>query len=134
VTVLHPLLEAEVRSAIESEASRHFGRSWVADGFTDLVDQASHPCGLLHHPGHRSVFAKLSHDRTDGEQFQAELNGLTLLRQRARVVTPTPIGRGVIQLDNGSLLLFEALSERTSAARTRDDWRSIGLTLGLPRP
>ncbi len=55
-------------------------------------------------------------------QFQAELNGLAFLRQRARIVTPMPIGRGLVHLANGALLLFEALSERASEARTRDDW------------
>jgi hypothetical protein len=61
VTVIHPLLEAEVKSAIESEASRHLGRRWVADAFTDLADRASHPCGLLHGEPF-SVFATLSLD------------------------------------------------------------------------
>jgi protein-ribulosamine 3-kinase len=128
VTVIHPLLAEEVRSAIESEASRHLGRRWVADAFTDLADRASHPCGLLHGEPF-SVFAKLSLDRTAGEQFRAELNGLAFLRQRARIVTPVPVGSGLVQLAKGALLLFEALSEQATEARTRDDWRSIGYTL-----
>jgi fructosamine-3-kinase len=128
VTAIHPLLHAQVRRAIEREASRHLGQSWVSDAFTDLADRASHPCGLLHGQPF-SVFAKLSHDRTAGEQFEAELKGLTFLRERACIVTPTPIGSGVIHLDTGSLLLCEALPERASEARTRDDWRSIGHTL-----
>jgi len=70
VTAIHPLLAAEAKSAIESEASSHLGRRWVADAFTDLVDRASHPCGLLHGEPF-SVFAKLSLDRAAGEQFEA---------------------------------------------------------------
>ena len=126
--MIHPLLEAQVKSAVESEASRHLGRSWVADAFTDLADRASHPCGLLRGRPF-SVFAKLSLDRTAGEQFQAELDGLTFLRQRAAIVTPVPIGSGLVHLAEGALLLFETLSERPSEVRTRDDWRSIGYTL-----
>jgi fructosamine-3-kinase len=128
VTAVHPLLEAKVRTAIESATSRHLGRSWVCSSFTDLNDRASHPCGILHGELF-SVFAKLGLDRNAGEKFQAELSGLTLLRGRARIATPTPIATGVVPLDNGSLLLSEALTERPPQDRTRDDWRSIGHTL-----
>jgi fructosamine-3-kinase len=128
VTVINPLLAGEVKSAIEAEASRHLGRRWVSDGFTDLAERASHACGLLHGQPF-SVFAKLSLDQNAGTQFQAELDGLTLLRERARIRTPLPIGSGLIQLDDGAVLVFEALSERVPEARTRGDWRSIGHTL-----
>jgi fructosamine-3-kinase len=128
VTAVHPLLEAKVRTVIESATSRHLGRSWVCSSFTDLNDRASHPCGILH--GERfSVFAKLGCDRDAGERFQAELSGLTVLRERARIATPTPIATGVFSLDDGSLLLTEALTERPPQDRTCDDWRSIGHTL-----
>jgi fructosamine-3-kinase len=113
----HPLLEEEVRRAIEREASVHLGRRWVSSGFTDLKDRASHPCGVLHGRS-LSVFAKLGvHHAT--EQFSTELKGLALLRERA----------GLVQLEGGCVLLFEALEERTPEARTRADWRSIGHTL-----
>src|SRR3982074_2587315 len=61
VTVIHPLLDAEVKSAIEREASRHLGHAWVSDAFTDLDDRASHRCGILHGRP-LSLFAKLSRD------------------------------------------------------------------------
>jgi fructosamine-3-kinase len=124
----HPLLEANVKSAIERAASRHLGRSWVSDVFTDLNDRASHPCGVLHGEPF-SVFAKLGMGDIAGEMFQAELSGLTLLRERARISTPTPIGTGLVTLDHGFLLLTEALPERPPQDRTPDDWRSIGHTL-----
>jgi fructosamine-3-kinase len=96
--------------------------------FTDLNDRASHPCGVLHGE-HFSVFAKLGLGPKTGEKFQAELSGLTLLRERARIATPTPIETGLVSLDHGFLLLTEALSERPPQDRTSDDWRSIGHTL-----
>src|SRR5207237_2710614 len=128
VLVAHPLLESNVKSAIESAASRHLGRRWVSHAFTDLNERASHPCGVLHGEPF-SVFAKLDIGDNAEEKFQAELSGLTLLRDRARIAIPTPIGTGLLQLDHGSLLLTEALSERPPKDRTPDDWRAIGHTL-----
>jgi fructosamine-3-kinase len=128
VTAVHPLLDAEVTSAIEAAASRHLGRRWVSTSFTDLNDRASHPCGILHGEPF-SVFAKLGLDRDADERFQAELSGLTLVRTRARIATPTPIATGLVPFEHGTVLLTEALSERPPHERTRDDWRSIGHTL-----
>jgi fructosamine-3-kinase len=128
VAVAHRLLEPSVKAAIESAASRHLGRRWVSHAFTDLNDRASHPCGVLHGEPF-SVFAKLDIGDNAVELFQAELSGLTLLRDRARVAIPTPIGTGLLQLDHGSLLLTEALSERAPKDRTAEDWRAIGHTL-----
>ena len=124
----HPLLGSDVRSAIESAASRHLGRRWVSHAFTDLNERASHPCGVLHGEPF-SVFAKLDIGDNAEEMIQAELSGLTLLRDRARIAIPTPIGTGLLPLDHGSLLLTEALSERPPKDRTPDDWRAIGHTL-----
>jgi fructosamine-3-kinase len=128
VVIGHPLLESDVKSAIESAASRHLGRRWVSEAFTDLNDRASHPCGVLHGEPF-SVFAKLDIDDHAEDKFQAELSGLTLLRDRARIAIPTPIGTGLLRLDHGFLLLTEALSERPPKDRTPDDWRAIGHTL-----
>ena len=128
MTPVHPLLESGIRTAIERAASRHLGRTWVCDSFTDLNDRASHPCGILHGEPF-SVFAKLGDDDDAGERFRAELSGLALIRERARIATPTPIAAGVVAFDHGCLLLTEALSERAPKDRTRDDWRSIGHTL-----
>ena len=76
-----------------------------------------------------SVFAKLDIGDNAEEKFQSELSGLTLLRDRARIAIPTPIGTGLLQLDHGSVLLTEALSERPPEDRTPDDWRAVGHTL-----
>jgi fructosamine-3-kinase len=62
-----------------------------------------------------------------GGQCSAELDGLNILRERARVLTPTPIGPGVVDVPAGAVLLLEAIPERT--ARTAWDWKSIGRTL-----
>jgi fructosamine-3-kinase len=76
-----------------------------------------------------SVFAKLDTGDNAEVQFRAELSGLTLLRDRARIAIPTPIGTGLLELDHGFLLLTEALSERPPKDRTPDDWRAIGHAL-----
>jgi fructosamine-3-kinase len=129
VVVGHPLIESNVKSAIKGAASRHLGRRWVSHAFTDLNDRASHPCGVLHGEPF-SVFAKLDIGDNAEEKLQAELRGLTLLRDRARIAIPTPIGgTGLFRLDRGFLLLTEALSERPPKDRTPDDWRAIGHTL-----
>ena len=129
VTRLHPLLNQSIRCAIERSVAAHLGRPWKASSFRDLNDQASHPCGVFHDELSFSVFAKLGIAVDAGEQFASELRGLDLVRQRAGVRTPTPIGEGLVELEHSWLLLFEALPERLPEARTADDWRAIGQTL-----
>ena len=128
VVVGHPLLESNVKRAIETAASRHRGRRWLSHAFTNLNERASHPCGVFHGEPF-SVFAKLDISDNAEEKFQAELRGLSLLRDRARIAIPAPIGTGLLQLDHGCLLLTEALSERPPEDRTPNDWRAIGHTL-----
>jgi fructosamine-3-kinase len=125
---LHPLSNPSIRRVVERAVSRHLGRPWVATSFTDLNDQASHPCGVLH-GNPLSVFAKLGEEADAGEQFTAELRGLDLVRQQAGVLTPAPVAEGILPLEHGYLLLFEALPERLPVTRTADDWRAIGHTL-----
>jgi hypothetical protein len=88
VVVGHPLLESNVKSAIESAASRHLGRRWVSHAFTDLNERASHPCGVLHGEPF-SVFAKLDIGANAEEKFQAELSGRlsTAIALRSRATT-----------------------------------------------
>jgi fructosamine-3-kinase len=127
---LHPLLDAHVRYSIERAATEYLGRTWTCTSFTNLNDQASHPAGILH--GRQlSVFAKLGAGVDVVEQFTSELAGLDFVRQHAALATPTPVGSGVLALENRCLLLFEALRERLPAARTRADWRAIGRTLAI---
>lgn len=122
----HPLLDPAVVAEIERAASEHRGRPWVSQGFTSLDERSSHPCGILHGQPF-SVFAKLSAATDAWGQFTAELAGLRLLSQAARV--PTPVARGLAELPHGWLLLTEALPERLPPDREARDWRSIGQVL-----
>jgi fructosamine-3-kinase len=122
----HPLLRAAVLAVVERAASAHRGRRWVSQGFTSLDDRASHPCGILHGAPF-SVFAKFSPDADARDQFTAELAGLRLLSRAAPV--PVPVASGLAETPAGTLLLYEALPERSPAAREPRDWRSIGQVL-----
>ena len=124
----HPLLGAAVLAAIERAAIAHRGRPWVSQSFTSLDDRASHPSGILHGTPF-SVFAKLSPAADAREQFTAELAGLRLLHQGARVPVPVPVASGLAETPAGALLLFEALPERPPEFREPRDWRSIGQVL-----
>ena len=125
---MHPLLVEAVRDRIESAMSRHVRSVWRMERFTDLDDRASHPCGVLHGPS-MSVLAKYS-DAVDAVgQFTIELAGLTLLRERAGIVTPQPVGSGVVELDCGAVMVMEAVDEVAPHDRTDADWRAIGRTL-----
>lgn len=113
---------------VERHASAHRGRRWSALGFTDLNDRASHPCGVfIGEPF--SVFAKLDLTADSLDRSTAELRGLALVSGLAGVATPVPIATGVAHVDNGALLLFEALGESPVEARSAEDWRSIGRAL-----
>ena len=120
------LLDPTVLVPIQRAVSQHLGRPWTGERLTDLADRSSHRAGIVEGFAF-SVFVKLSHAVGAGAQFSAELAGLRLLCDRARVLTPTPIGPGVIDVPGGAVLLLEAIPERT--ARTERDWRSIGRTL-----
>jgi fructosamine-3-kinase len=124
----HPLLDEDIRHAIERAASEYRGERWTCTSFTNLNDQASHPAGVLH-GAEFSVFAKLGLGIDSAEQFTSELQGLAFVRDTAAVITPTPIGSGLVALQHGYLLLFEALPERPPDARTNEDWSAIGRTL-----
>jgi len=128
MSAAHPLLAAAVKSAIERATAGHLGRRWTAVGFTDLNDRASHACGVFHGDP-ISVFAKLDTSRSAEQMLRAEVNGLTLLQDRAGVMIPTPIGSGLLPLESGFVLISEALPERPPAQRTPGDWQAIGRTL-----
>jgi hypothetical protein len=98
----HPLLDQHVRDAIEDAASDHLAERWTCTSFTNLNDQTSHPAGVLHGPG-VSVFAKLGVGADAAEQFASELRGLGFVREAAAVVTPTPIGSGLVELQKGAV-------------------------------
>lgn len=127
---IHPLLKDDVRHAVERAVSDFLGEHWTFTSFTDLNDQASHPAGVFHGPGF-SVFVKLGLGSDSAEQFTSEVRGLAFVRDRAAVVTPTPIGNGVVAFQHGYLLLFQALRELLPEARTDEDWSAIGRTLAM---
>ena len=124
----HPLTHFAVRQALERTASVHLGRPWTSKDFVDLDDLASHRSGIFQGES-ISVFAKLATDPLGRERFVAELEGLTLIHERAGVMTPTPVGSGIITVNGSVVLLMEALSERRPETRSMSDWRSIGSTL-----
>jgi protein-ribulosamine 3-kinase len=124
----HPLCHPAVRKVIERIASDHRGRPWTSHSFTGLNELASHPSGILHGEPF-SVFGKIATDSQRTQRFRAELAGLRFLRKKAHVLTPTPIGPGIVPLDHSSLLLFEAFEHRRPEVRTVEDWKSIGSTI-----
>jgi fructosamine-3-kinase len=122
----HPLLRGPVVAAVERAVSADLGRRWSVGGFTDLTDRASHPAGIYRSAA-LSVFAKL--DPAGGSQFAAEVRGLDLLSRLSGVATPAPVAGGVVPVPGGTVLLTQAIPEIPAAARTPDQWRSIGHAL-----
>jgi fructosamine-3-kinase len=117
-----------VAAFIRSVVSDHLGTAWSTDQFLDLTDRGSHPCGIFFSRS-LSVFAKLSSDPLGMELFDAELKGLALLHG-AGAKTPSPLGAGAFSIDDRSVLLCEALTERHGQERTVADWRRMGQALG----
>lgn len=92
---------------IEQAVSARLGRAWRAAKVTDLNDRASHPCAVVHGRDGFDVFVK----QVGKPEGVAELKGLNLIRRLSGVRTPVPVGDGVVDLDQGCLLLLEALPE-----------------------
>ena len=117
----HPAMADRYRVAIERAVTADLGRPWAVAGCEDLGDRASHPCAVLRGDG-LDVFVKLD----ASGPLRAELAGLRLLTERGGVRTPAAIGPGVIELDDGAVLLLEAVR---TVPPDRDGWRDIGRTL-----
>lgn len=117
------LISPPIRLAVEQLVSSYIGRKWQAKTFQDLIDLASHPCGILAGEGY-AVFTKLSRAANGLDQFEVEMAGLRLLAARAGVMVPTPIG--IVPVNEGNVLVMQAVQavERSSA-----QWRDIGRTL-----
>jgi protein-ribulosamine 3-kinase len=88
-----------------------------------MSDFACHPCAILS-DGSYAVFAKFSEASNGFEQFEIELAGLRLLRERANILTPTPVG--IIPVAGGSMLVLEKVQ---AVERESLHWRQIGQTL-----
>lgn len=126
----HPLLEPDVRAAIERTVAETIGAPWSCTRFVDLGDRASHPCGLLVGRS-RTVFAKFSDTAEASLQFGLEVGGLAFVSERSGVATPGRIGAGVIATARGSVLLLDAVEERPRAAETDADWEAVGRSLAV---
>jgi fructosamine-3-kinase len=113
---------------IERAATAHRGRPWSSAGLTRLDARAAHPAGI-HRGEPFSVFAKLDRGSGAHARLTAEAEGLALIGRRRRVRTPVPVGHGVIDVDGGSLLLSEAVTERPAELRSAGDYVAIGRTL-----
>jgi protein-ribulosamine 3-kinase len=114
---------ANLRKPLEEAVARRLERPWRVRSARDLSDLASHPCAILA-DGDFAVFAKFSAAPDAARQFEIELAGLDYLSKTAGVNVPTPIG--IVAVENGTLLVMEALEE---IERAPVHWRQIGLTL-----
>jgi fructosamine-3-kinase len=129
-----PLRSPAIIQAVTAAAAAHRGRPWRCEGFTNLSDRASHPCGIFHGTPF-SVFAKLATGVDGVAQVTAEARGLALIRELSGVTTPVPVGPGMAHVDGGALLLSQALPERGAGAglpsehRTAEDYAAIGRAL-----
>lgn len=108
---------------IERVVSEHTQRQWKIQAARDMSDYACHPCAILSN-GSCSVFAKFSDAPNGLEQFEIELAGLRLLRERTGILIPTPIG--ILPVPGGTILVLEAVQ---AVERTPRHWRQIGQTL-----
>ncbi len=117
------LLTDPIRRPVEQLVSAYTGHAWQAQAFQDLIDLASHHCGILS-DGTTAVFAKFSPAANGLDQFEVEMAGLRYLAARAGVLVPTPIG--AIAVPGGSVLVMEAAQ---AVERTPPQWREIGRTL-----
>jgi protein-ribulosamine 3-kinase len=111
------------RIPLEKMVSEYYGMEWRVKNFKDMRQYSSHPSAILTGDT-RSVFVKLSEAAHGFIQFEVELNGLRMLSDRASVMTPAPVG--VIQVNEGALLVLEAVH---AVERTAERWRDMGRTL-----
>jgi fructosamine-3-kinase len=120
---LHPLLEGQLRVAVEALVSDYRGNKWEAKEFRDMNEFSSHPSAILS-DGSYSVFVKLSTAANGLEQFETELAGLRFLSELAGILIPTPIGN--LSVEGAVIMVLEGVQ---AVERTRRHWRQIGQTL-----
>jgi fructosamine-3-kinase len=120
------LLDPKTVGTVEEAVSAHIGHTWRISSWTDLAQRASHPAMILRDESY-AVFAKLAAADEATLQVNSELAGLRLLAEFG-IPVPVPVGSGRVDLADGStVLLFEALVERTH--RSTEDWQAIGRVL-----
>ncbi len=112
-----------LRTPLEQVVSDYLGRRWAVQEARDMTEFACHPCAILSDDSY-SVFAKFSDAANGLEQFEIELAGLRLLRERSSILIPTPIG--LVPVTGGCILILETVQAVERAPR---HWRQIGQTL-----
>lgn len=117
------LLSDPIRRPVEQLVSEYTGRTWRVQSFQDLIDLASHHCGILSDRT-SAVFAKFSPAANGLDQFEVEMAGLQYLAAQAGVLVPRPIG--TLSVPGGSVLVMEAVQ---AVERQAPQWREIGRTL-----
>ena len=120
---LHPVLNDQLRVAVEKVVSQYRGKRWAMKDFRDMNEFSSHPAAILS-DGSYSVFVKLSTAANGLEQFERELAGLRLLSERSGVLIPTPIG--TLPVEGGVMMILEGVQ---AVDRTPKHWRQIGQVL-----
>ncbi len=117
------LLRADLRLAIEATVAMFLRRAWQIKLTTGKTDEASHPAAVLS-DGNYAVFVKLGEGELAEDQFTQEAAGLRLLTERSGVLTPAVIG--IVQVEDGALLILEAVQ---LVPREPMQWRQIGHAL-----
>jgi fructosamine-3-kinase len=130
---VHRLQAPDVMAGVKRAVEEHLGRPWTIGGFVSLNDRASHPAGIVLGAGSDdvNVFVKFGAGDEALTDFRRELDGLALLRDSGGARTALPVAQGVVPVDDGCVLVLEAVKERQSSDRTDADWRSIGTALAL---
>jgi fructosamine-3-kinase len=119
------VLTVHQRSHIERAVSGHLGRPWAIAHVRDMREFASHPSAILSDAdGAYAVFVKRSQAANAHDQFEREMAGLRLLTERSGALTPAAIG--LIEEDDGAMMILEAVEE---VERTTERWRDIGRAL-----
>jgi protein-ribulosamine 3-kinase len=116
-------LNNPLRTSIKQSVSNYIEYKWIIKDEKDLAEFACHPCAILS-DGSFAIFVKYSVSADAKQQFEVELSNLLILSRRAEVLVPQPIG--IIDVENGTILIMEALE---SIQREPRQWRQIGTTL-----
>jgi protein-ribulosamine 3-kinase len=117
------LLRDDLRTPVEQAVSAYLGRVWQVKTAEGKTDEASHPAAILSDETY-AVFAKLDEGDLAADQLTQEAAGLRLLTERSGVLTPVVVS--VVPIENGALLILEAVQVIN---RELIHWRQIGQAL-----
>ncbi|PWB71155.1 hypothetical protein C3F09_08175 [candidate division GN15 bacterium] len=116
-------LTDSVRARLEEAVSRYKGSAWRIKSEKDLSEFACHRCAIASDDSFAAFF-KYNEAPEARRQFEVELDGLRTLADKAGVLTPLPID--IVPVENGMLLVMEALS---AIERGHRQWLQMGATL-----